>query len=58
MNTAVMDQAKPVLDAARQSAGAARNYLRANVRANPWAALGIALAAGALLGFLAYRARR
>jgi len=58
MNTPVMDEAKPLLDAARDGAGAARNYVRANVRAAQWAALGIAIAAGALLGFLAYRARR
>lgn len=39
---------KPVLDGARQSAGVAGGY----VRGHPWAALGIAIAAGLLLGFL------
>ena len=39
---------KPVLEGARQTAGAAGDY----VRASPWAALGVALAAGMLLGFL------
>lgn len=41
--------AKPVLDAARQGAGVASDYLRAS----PWQALGIAFAAGMLIGFLA-----
>jgi ElaB/YqjD/DUF883 family membrane-anchored ribosome-binding protein len=40
---------KPVLDGAKQRAGVAANY----VRASPWAALGVAIAAGMLLGFLA-----
>jgi len=58
MNTSVMDESRPVLDAARQRVAAASNYLRANVRASPWATLGIVIAAGVLLGFLAYRSRR
>jgi ElaB/YqjD/DUF883 family membrane-anchored ribosome-binding protein len=58
MNTSVMDKSRPVLDAARQRVAAASNYLRANVRASPWATLGIVIAAGVLLGFLAYRSRR
>ena len=58
MNTPVMDESEPVLDAARHGVGAASNYLRANVRASPWAALGVAIAAGVLLGLFAYRARR
>jgi len=41
--------AKPVLHAARHGAGVAGDYLRAR----PWSALGIAIAAGMLLGFLA-----
>jgi ElaB/YqjD/DUF883 family membrane-anchored ribosome-binding protein len=41
--------AKPVLDAARHGAGVAGGYLRAR----PWSALGIAIAAGMLIGFLA-----
>jgi len=53
-----MDKSRPVLDAARQRVAAASNYLRANVRASPWATLGIVIAAGVLLGFLAYRSRR
>ena len=58
MNTSVVDKSRPVLDAARHGVGAARNYLRANVRARPWTTLGMVIAAGVLLGFLAYRARR
>jgi len=58
MNTPVIDASKHVLDAARHGVGAASNYLRANVRASPWATLGIVIAAGVLLGFLAYRSRR
>ena len=41
--------AKPVLHAARHGAVVAGDYLRAR----PWPALGIAIAAGMLLGFLA-----
>lgn len=44
-----MAAAKPVLDAARHGAGVAGDYLRAS----PWSALGIAIAAGMLIGFLA-----
>ena len=65
MNTRLMDQAeqardaiaaatKPLLHEARRAAGAARAY----ARASPWAVLGVAISAGVLLGFLAYRARR
>lgn len=39
---------KPLLNRARQTAGAAGDY----VRESPWAALGIALAAGMLIGVL------
>lgn len=42
---------KPVLDGAKQRASVAADYMRAR----PWAALGIAIAAGMLLGFLATR---
>lgn len=40
---------QPVLDRSREAADATDDY----VRGNPWTAVGIALAAGALLGFLA-----
>ena len=40
---------QPVFDRTRETAAAADGY----VRGNPWSAVGVALAAGALLGFLA-----
>jgi ElaB/YqjD/DUF883 family membrane-anchored ribosome-binding protein len=42
---------QPVLDRTRATAAAADGY----VRGNPWTAVGVALAAGALLAFLAAR---
>jgi ElaB/YqjD/DUF883 family membrane-anchored ribosome-binding protein len=36
-----------------ERAGRVDDYVRYYVRANPWAALGVAAAAGALIGFLA-----
>ncbi len=43
------DAAQPVFDGARETAAAADNY----VHGNPWIAIGAAIAAGALFGFLA-----
>ena len=42
---------QPVFDRTRKTAAAADGY----VRGNPWTAVGVALAAGALLGFLTAR---
>jgi len=46
---ALADASQPVLDKTRESAAAADDY----VRGNPWTAVGVAVAAGALIGFLA-----
>ena len=46
---ALADASQPMLERTRESAAAADEY----VRANPWSAVGIAVAAGALVGFLA-----
>ena len=43
------EASQPVLDQTRATAAAADGY----VRGNPWAAIGIAIAAGALIGLLA-----
>ena len=43
------EASQPVLDQTRATAAAADGY----VRGNPWAAVGIAIAAGALIGLLA-----
>jgi len=48
---ALADASQPVLDRTRESAAAADGY----VRGNPWTAVGVAVAAGALIGFLAAR---
>jgi len=48
---ALADASQPVLDKTRESAAAADDY----VRGNPWTAVGVAVAAGALIGFLAAR---
>ena len=48
---ALADASQPVLDRTRESAAAADDY----VRGNPWTAVGVAVAAGALIGFLAAR---
>ncbi len=48
---ALADASRPMLDRTREGAAATDEY----VRANPWTAVGIAVAAGALFGFLAGR---
>jgi ElaB/YqjD/DUF883 family membrane-anchored ribosome-binding protein len=48
---ALADASQPVLEAASEAVDGANNY----VRGNPWTAVGIAAAAGALIGFLATR---
>lgn len=45
------DASQPVFDRTRESAAAADDY----VRGNAWTAVGVAIAAGVLLGFLAAR---
>lgn len=48
--TAVLaDASQPMLERTRETAAAANEY----VRGNPWGAVGIALAAGMLVGYLA-----
>jgi ElaB/YqjD/DUF883 family membrane-anchored ribosome-binding protein len=46
---ALEDASRPLVDRTREGAASADGY----VRANPWSAVGVALAAGALVGFLA-----
>jgi ElaB/YqjD/DUF883 family membrane-anchored ribosome-binding protein len=46
---ALADASRPAFDRTRKTAAAADGY----VRGNPWAAVGAAIAAGALIGFLA-----
>ena len=48
---ALADASQPVLERTRETAAAANEY----VRGNPWSVVGIALAAGALVGYLAGR---
>jgi len=48
---ALADASQPVLERTRETAAAANEY----VRGNPWSVVGIALAAGALVGYLASR---
>jgi len=43
------DASQPAIDRTRETAAAADDY----VRDNPWTAIGVAIAAGALVGFLA-----
>jgi len=43
------DASQPVFDTTRKAAAVADDY----VRGNPWSAVGVAIAAGALMGFLA-----
>ena len=43
------DASQPVFDRTRQTASVADDY----VRGNPWTAVGVAVAAGVLIGFLA-----
>jgi ElaB/YqjD/DUF883 family membrane-anchored ribosome-binding protein len=45
---ALADASQPVFDRTMESAAVADDY----VRGNPWAAVGVALTAGALIGFL------
>lgn len=42
------DASQPMIDSTKEAAAAADNY----VRGNAWTAVGVALAAGALVGFL------
>jgi ElaB/YqjD/DUF883 family membrane-anchored ribosome-binding protein len=46
--TALAEASRPVIDKSRKTAAAADNY----VRGNPWSAVGVAVASGALIGFL------
>ena len=46
---ALADVSQPVFDKTRKSAAVADDY----VRGNPWTAVGVAVAVGALMGFLA-----
>ena len=43
------DVSQPVLDRTKETAAVADGY----VRGNPWTAVGVAVAVGALIGFLA-----
>lgn len=43
------DASQPLFDSTRETAAVAEDY----VRGNPWTAVGAAIAAGALIGFLA-----
>jgi ElaB/YqjD/DUF883 family membrane-anchored ribosome-binding protein len=43
------DASQPVFDRTRETAAVADDY----VRGNPWTAVGVAIAAGVLVGFLA-----
>jgi ElaB/YqjD/DUF883 family membrane-anchored ribosome-binding protein len=45
---ALADGSQPLFDRARDTAGAADEY----VRGNPWTSVGVAVAAGLLIGFL------
>ena len=46
---ALAEASQPMVDTTTETASAANDY----VRANPWTAVGIAIAAGVLVGFLA-----
>ena len=46
---ALADVSQPVFDRTRETAAAADDY----VHGNPWTAVGVAIAAGVLIGFLA-----
>jgi ElaB/YqjD/DUF883 family membrane-anchored ribosome-binding protein len=46
---ALAEASQPVFDRTTETAAAANDY----VRANPWSAVGVAIAAGTLIGFLA-----
>jgi ElaB/YqjD/DUF883 family membrane-anchored ribosome-binding protein len=45
---ALADASRPVIDKTRKAAAATDDY----VRGNPWSAVGVAVASGALIGFL------
>ena len=47
--SALAEASQPAIDSTRETAAAADSY----VRDNPWTAIGVAIAAGALVGFLA-----
>ena len=49
--TALAEASQPMLDKTRETAAAANGY----VREHPWQAIGVAVAAGLLVGFLASR---
>ena len=49
--TALAEASQPMLDKSRETAAAANGY----VREHPWSAIGVAVAAGLLVGFLAAR---
>ncbi len=49
--TALAQASQPMLDKTRDTAAAANGY----VREHPWSAIGVAVAAGLLVGFLAAR---
>ena len=46
--TALADASRPVIEQTRRTAAATDDY----VRGNPWSAVGVAVASGALIGFL------
>lgn len=50
----LVDASRPAVDKARRTAAAANGY----VHGNPWTVIGVAAAAGALIGFLAARRPR
>jgi len=49
--TALAEASQPMLEKTRETAAAANGY----VREHPWSAIGVAVAAGLLVGFLAAR---
>jgi ElaB/YqjD/DUF883 family membrane-anchored ribosome-binding protein len=51
---ALADASQPIRDKTAQTARAANHY----VHANPWTAVGVAIAAGALIGFLSAASRK
>ncbi len=50
----LVDASRPAIDKARRTASAANGY----VHGNPWTVIGVAVVAGALIGFLAARQSR
>jgi ElaB/YqjD/DUF883 family membrane-anchored ribosome-binding protein len=51
---ALADASRPLRDRTAQTAAAANRY----VHGNPWTAVGVAIAAGALIGFLSAASRK